>query len=117
MTGKEGVAGRILAPAGADLADLESFVIAHYPRLIRLAGMVTHDVEAAQDAVQAALERAWRIRGDLVDRDRLHPWLDRIVVREAIRIAGRRRGWLDRLLGTRFRGSPWLRVLHVAEWE
>jgi DNA-directed RNA polymerase specialized sigma24 family protein len=34
------------------------FVHEHYPRLVRLAGLVTRDVDQAQDAVQAALERA-----------------------------------------------------------
>lgn len=69
---------------------LEAFVRAHYPRLIRLAGLVTRDADQAQDAVQAALERAWRKRDDVRDETRLRPWLDRIVVREAIRQTARR---------------------------
>ena len=70
---------------------LDGFVIEHYPRLVRLAGLVTRDVDQAQDAVQAALERAWRKR-DQAQADSFRPWLDRIVVREAIRLAqGRNR--------------------------
>lgn len=83
---------------------LDGFVIEHYPRLVRLAGLVTRDVDQAQDAVQAALERAWRKR-DQAHADSFRPWLDRIVVREAIRLAqGRNRlapwrhdptGWVE----------------------
>ena len=68
-----------------ELTSLDAFVRAHYPRLIRLAGLITRDADQAQDAVQAALERAWRKRGDVRDPARLRPWLDRIVAREAIR--------------------------------
>jgi RNA polymerase sigma-70 factor (ECF subfamily) len=68
-----------------DLASLEDFVRDHYPRLVRLAGLITRDADQAQDAVQAALERAWRKRRDVRDPARLRPWLDRIVAREAIR--------------------------------
>jgi RNA polymerase sigma-70 factor (ECF subfamily) len=68
-----------------ELASLDAFVRAHYPRLVRLAGLITRDSDQAQDSVQAALERAWRKRGDVRDPARLRPWLDRIVAREAIR--------------------------------
>jgi RNA polymerase sigma-70 factor (ECF subfamily) len=83
--------------AAAD-ATLEAFVEAHYPRLVRLAGLVCDDPALAQDAVQAGLERAWRRRGSLNDPERLSAWLDRIVVREAIRANRARRSWLERLL-------------------
>jgi RNA polymerase sigma-70 factor (ECF subfamily) len=69
----------------SELASLDAFVRAHYSRLIRLAGLITRDGDEAQDAVQAALERAWRKRADVRDPARLRPWLDRIVAREAIR--------------------------------
>ena len=52
---------------------------------MRLAGLITRDPDQAQDAVQAALERAWRKRGSVRDVASLRPWLDRIVAREAIR--------------------------------
>jgi len=68
-----------------EFASLDAFVRAHYPRLIRLAGLITRDADQAQDAVQAALERAWRKRGDVRDPASFRPWLDRIVAREAIR--------------------------------
>lgn len=69
---------------------LDVFVSEHYPRLIRLAALVCRSVDEAEDAVQASLERAWRKRASLKDPTSLRPWLDRIVVREAIRTKGRR---------------------------
>ena len=75
--------------AAAD--ELEAFVTEHYGRLIRLAGLVCHDLHEAEDAVQAALERAWRRRGTLADFERMRPWLDHIVVNEAIRSRSRPR--------------------------
>jgi RNA polymerase sigma-70 factor (ECF subfamily) len=87
-----------LAPAGADVG-LEAFVVEHYDRLVRLARLVCHDATDATDAVQAGLERAWRHRGGLRDVERRSSWLDRIVVREAIRVSRRRRTWLERVLG------------------
>ena len=75
-----------MAQDRVDLASLDAFVRAHYPRLVRLAGLITRDADQAQDAVQAALERAWRKRADVRDAAQVRPWLDRIVVREAIRL-------------------------------
>jgi RNA polymerase sigma-70 factor, ECF subfamily len=66
--------------------DLVTFVDAHYPRLIRLAALVCRNPSEAEDAVQAALEQAWRHRDTIHDPAKVRPWLDRIVVREAIRL-------------------------------
>lgn len=71
--------------APVELGSLDAFVRSHYPRLVRLAGLITRDADQAQDAVQAALERAWRKHDDMRDRGNLRSWLDRIVAREAIR--------------------------------
>jgi RNA polymerase sigma-70 factor, ECF subfamily len=82
--------------------DIAEFVTAHYPRLIRLAGLICRDAIDAEDAVQAGLERAWRRRGSLQDSGSLAAWLDRIVVREAIRLGRDNRSLrqrLERLLG------------------
>ena len=77
--------------AGEVLAhELVDFVREHQPRLIRLAALVCHNVADAEDAVQSGLEQAWRGRQTLRDPHKLSFWLDRIVVREAIR--GDRRG-------------------------
>ena len=78
---------------------MEAFVVEHHDRLLRLARLVCHDASDAADAVQAAFEQAWRHRGSLRDADRRGAWLDRIVVREAIRVSRRRRTWLERILG------------------
>lgn len=78
---------------------LEAFVVEHYDRLLRLARLVCHDVTDSTDAVQSGLEQAWRHRDDLREADRRSAWLDRIIVREAIRISRRRRSWLEQALG------------------
>jgi RNA polymerase sigma-70 factor (ECF subfamily) len=82
-----------------DEATLDGFVRQHRDRLIQLARLVCLDQSDAGDAVQAAFEQAWRHRAALDDRGRLRPWLDRIVVREAIRIDRRRRSPLARFFG------------------
>jgi RNA polymerase sigma-70 factor (ECF subfamily) len=104
---QEGIGGMGGARVGSAAAshrlpmeeELRNFVTTHYNRLIRLAVLVCRNVDDAEDAVQAALERAWRSQGSLRDRGRLKPWLDRIVVREAIRIGRARTSLLSRLTG------------------
>lgn len=71
--------------------DLEAFIREHHPRLLRLARIICHDAGDAADAVQMAFVRAWSDQGSLRDPARMRPWLDRIVVREAIRINRRPR--------------------------
>jgi RNA polymerase sigma-70 factor (ECF subfamily) len=84
---------------GRQLVELAEFVRDNNDRLIRLAALVCRNVTDAEDAVQAALERAWRSRAGLRDPSLLKPWLDRIVVREAIRLTRSRESLLGRLLG------------------
>ena len=93
------VQGGLRLASNRPIADLTEFVRDNNDRLIRLAGLVCRNVADAEDAVQAALERAWRNQSSLRDQERLKPWLDRIVVREAIRITRSREGLLGRLLG------------------
>lgn len=73
---------------------LARFFEAHYARLTRLATLICHANVPVEDAVQAAMEQAWRRRHTLRDAARMQPWLDRIVVREAIRL-NRRPWWKD----------------------
>jgi RNA polymerase sigma-70 factor (ECF subfamily) len=82
-----------------ELLDREvvEFVRQHQPRLIRLAALVCHNVADAEDAVQAGLEKAWRGRRTLRDPRKLSPWLDRIIVREAIRLDRRESSFMSRL--------------------
>jgi RNA polymerase sigma-70 factor, ECF subfamily len=74
---------------------LERFIAEHYPRLIRLGVLLCRNTADAEDAVQAALERAWRSRDSLADESKLRPWLDRIVVREAARLLRGRSSLID----------------------
>ncbi|MEO8436853.1 MAG: sigma-70 family RNA polymerase sigma factor [Chloroflexota bacterium] len=78
--------------------DLVDFVSQHQPRLVRLAALVCHNVADAEDAVQAGLEQAWRRRHTLRDPTKLAAWLDRIIVREAIRHDRRDSSFLARWL-------------------
>ena len=63
-------------------AALDEFVVEHYDRLVRLARLICRGASDAADAVQVALEHAWRRRSSLRDGGSLRPWLDRIVARE-----------------------------------
>jgi RNA polymerase sigma-70 factor, ECF subfamily len=106
MNGRSNTTGAVALPAeqadaGHVANDLASFVTEHYDRLLRLAWLVCRDGPDAGDAVQAGLELAWRRRETLRDGSSLRPWLDRIIVREAGRIAKRRHGMLGRILGPR----------------
>ena len=82
-------------------AAIEAFVAEHYDRLLRLARLVCRDTSDAADAVQVGLEQAWRKRSTLRDDARVRAWLDRIVVREAVRISQSRQSWLSRLFTPR----------------
>ncbi len=75
---------------------LATFVVEHNDRLIRLAYLVCGSPTDAADAVQRGFEQAWRQRSSLRDQSRLRAWLDRVVVREAIRLG--RRPWYRHLL-------------------
>ncbi|HUQ44588.1 MAG TPA: RNA polymerase sigma factor [Candidatus Limnocylindria bacterium] len=75
---------------------VESFVADNYDRLLRLAWLICRNGPDAADAVQRGLEQAWRQRATLREETRLRPWVDRVVVREAIRMG--RRPLLRRVL-------------------
>jgi RNA polymerase sigma-70 factor, ECF subfamily len=94
--------GRRAVTTDEVLVDVEGQLVdffgEHYPRLVRLAALVCHSAESVEDAVQAAMERAWRRRETLLDARRMKPWLDQIVVREAIRL--NRRPWWSRVRST-----------------
>ena len=100
--------GRPVAAVGEGSSDLEGqladFFGLHYDRLVRLAALVCHAHVSIEDAVQAAMEQAWRRRQTLQDPSRIRPWLDQIVVREAIRL--NRRPWWTRFQGSIDAGMP-----------
>jgi RNA polymerase sigma-70 factor (ECF subfamily) len=85
-------------PDTASVVGLEDLVAQHYDRLLQVAVLICHDRTDAEDAVQVALERAWRHGRSLRDPDRFPAWLHRIVVRESIRLEHRRRGLISRWL-------------------
>lgn len=93
MTGRPLVA--VDEASGELEAQLTDFFGAHYDRLVRLAALVCHTGGSVDDAVQAAMEQAWRRRHTLRDPARIRPWLDQVVVREAIRQNSR--PWWSRL--------------------
>lgn len=82
-------------------ATITAFVAEHYDRLLRLARLICRDASDAADAVQIALELAWRKRLALREEALLRPWLDRIVTREAVRVSKSRKSWLGRLISPR----------------
>jgi RNA polymerase sigma-70 factor (ECF subfamily) len=87
----------VAAGRAASDAAMSAFVVEHYDRLVRFARLICRDAGDASDAVQVGLEQAWRRRSTLRDDDRIRPWLDRIVAREAVRISRGRQSWLRRL--------------------
>lgn len=87
---------RAVVPAAPVDRALVAFISEHYDRLLGLAWLICRHQADAADAVQRGLEQAWRQRATLRDETRLRPWVDRVVVREAIRLG--RRPWLRRVL-------------------
>jgi RNA polymerase sigma-70 factor (ECF subfamily) len=98
--------GELAAKAGPADVRLAAFVDAHYQRLVRLAFLICRNGPDAADAVQAGLERAWRGRETLREDTSLRAWVDRIVVREAIRLSSRHRSILSRFLAPRTAEAP-----------
>ena len=86
---------RTAAPSAPVDRALVAFVAEHYDRLLGLAWLICRHHADAADAVQRGLEQAWRQRATLRDETRLRPWVDRVVVREAIRLGSR--PWLRRV--------------------
>lgn len=63
----------------------------HLPAAYRTAALILLDRDLARDAVQEALLRAYRSRDRLRPGAPVWPWLHRLVVNEALRLAGRQR--------------------------
>ena len=62
-------------------------------RCMALASWILRDVDLAEDAVQAALVRAWRELRTLRDPERFEAWLHRILTNECYAEARRRTRW------------------------
>jgi RNA polymerase sigma-70 factor, ECF subfamily len=66
-------------------------VAAELPALLRLARRLSGDEHEAEGAVQDALERAWRARGQLRDREATGAWVRSILARTVVDRQRRRR--------------------------
>ncbi len=62
-------------------------------RCMAIACRILRDADRAEDAVQAALIKAWRELRTLRDPDRFEPWLHRILTNACYAEARRRRRW------------------------
>jgi RNA polymerase sigma-70 factor (ECF subfamily) len=66
-------------------------------RCMAIASWILRDVDLAEDAVQAALVRAWRELRTLRDADRFEAWLHKILTNECYAEARRRTRWSARI--------------------
>ena len=81
--------------AGGDEVAFARIVAAHHDDMARVAFVVCGDVELAQEAVQAAWQKAWLKLDSIRAADRLRPWLVSIAANEARQlIRSRNRRWL-----------------------
>jgi RNA polymerase sigma-70 factor (ECF subfamily) len=66
-------------------------------RCMAIATWILRDADLAEDAVQAALVRAWRELRTLRDPDRFEAWLHRILTNECYAESRRRTRWSARI--------------------
>jgi RNA polymerase sigma-70 factor (ECF subfamily) len=91
----ESIRAAVARAASGDEVAFARIVAAHHDDMARVAFVVCGDVEIAQEAVQAAWQKAWAKLGSIRDADRLRPWLVSIAANEAKQlIRSRHRRWL-----------------------
>jgi RNA polymerase sigma factor (sigma-70 family) len=91
----ESLRSAVAQAAYGDEAAFARIVAAHHNDMARVAFVVCGDVELAQEAVQAAWQKAWAKLGSIRDADRLRPWLVSIAANEAKQLArSRNRRWI-----------------------
>ena len=66
-------------------------------RCLAIAVRILRDIDLAEDAVQAALIKAWTDLRTLREPSRFEPWLHRILTHECYAEAGRRKRWTEAL--------------------
>ena len=66
-------------------------------RCLAIAVRILRDIDLAEDAVQAALIKAWTDLRTLREPSRFEPWLHRILTNECYVEAGRRKRWTETL--------------------
>jgi RNA polymerase sigma factor (sigma-70 family) len=69
-----------VSEAGAEVADLESWLEEGYSRSFRTACLILGNRFDAEEAVQEAFLRAWKFRASLATGADVKPWLYRVVV-------------------------------------
>ncbi|MEX2599320.1 MAG: RNA polymerase sigma factor [Dehalococcoidia bacterium] len=74
-----------------DIAGLDSLMLAHQVEAIRTAFLVIHDRTLAEDIVQDAFLRVYERIRQFDGTRPFRPWLMRIVVNDAVKVATRRR--------------------------
>jgi RNA polymerase sigma factor (sigma-70 family) len=100
--------------ATGDEVAFARIVAAHHDDMARVAFVVCGDVELAQEAVQAAWQKAWLKLGTIRAADRLRPWLVSVAANEAKQLVrSRHRRWMreaviddDALAGARLGPDP-----------
>jgi len=91
----ESLRNAVANAARGDEVAFARIVAAHHDDMARVAFVVCGDVELAQEAVQAAWQKAWAKLGTIRATDRLRPWLVSIAANEAKQlIRSRHRRWL-----------------------
>ena len=91
----EALRAAVARAATGDEAAFARIVAAHHDDMTRVAFVVCGDVEIAQEAVQAAWQKAWTKLDSIRDADRLRPWLVSIAANEAKQLVrSRHRRWL-----------------------
>lgn len=81
----------VAAAQTGDRAAFDQLVGRDSARLLRLLVRVTRNPQAAEDALQEALLRAWRSLPRFNGRSSFFTWLTRIAINEAHRVTGRAR--------------------------
>lgn len=95
MIDDESIRAAVARAADGDEVAFARIVSAHHDDMARVAFVVCGDVEIAQEAVQAAWQKAWAKLGSIRDADRLRPWLVSIAANEAKQLVrSRHRRWL-----------------------
>lgn len=91
ITGQADAASLVSRAAAGDEVAFTRIVAANHDGMIRVAFIVTGDLDLADDAVAAAWSLAWRRLGSLREPERLRPWLVSIAANEARRLGRDRR--------------------------
>ncbi len=74
-----------------DKSAFQQEVLALAPFLHRVSFSILHNEADCKDAVQTALELAWKHRFSLRDREKFRPWITRILVHECYEMIKKRK--------------------------